>query len=252
MGNKLIFERTAAAIRRQDWFAVAIEFTLVVASVLLAFQITEWANDRDAHKERAAATERLLGEAEQNVAFMRLGVSTQQLWVDDLNFALSQVQRGRWQPADEKRMTMGLSRATFAVPSSPPSAVYQDLVSSGSIGRIGDAQMRSAIAKYRATLDFVARVIDYMQGSMPDLEDHAAFRYAFDPDGRRRARLDVDYQALRGDQSLQEKLAILADKQRVLLLFMQRGLKHAERMCAEIGRVADRPCNQHLPPPTFD
>lgn len=248
----MILKRMTHALRRQDWTMVAIEFALVVVGVLFAFQVNEWSNEREARNERAAASERLLLEAEQTVAYIRLGSSMQEKAIAELNYALRMMQLGQWQSANKERMTSGLSTVTRALPLAPPSAVYDDLIASGVFGKIGDARLRSAIAKYRATLGFHAVIVSDFRASALRLEDHAAFRYIYDPAGRQRSRLEVDFGALSRDELLQEKLALLAESQRVRLLITERALKDAARMCLELGRFVGRSCKLDLPPPTFD
>ena len=105
----MIVKRVAEALRRQDWAAVAIEFLLILMGILLAFQINEWASEREARAQRAAATERLLGEAEETVAYFRAGVRSQGALIGDLDYALGNIQRGTWRDADQARMTRGLA-----------------------------------------------------------------------------------------------------------------------------------------------
>ena len=248
----MIVKRVTDALRRQDWAVVTIEFVLVVVGVLFAFQINEWANGREATKERKLATERLLGEAEATVAFMRLGVTSQKELVDDLQYALMHIEGATWRSADQARMTEGLFRVNYAVPLSPPSSEFDDLVSSGGLGKLGDAHLRSTIARYRATLSFSQRHTDYMRDELPDLEDYEAFHYFYTPDGARMFGLKVDYVALHNDRLLREKLAILAGWHRTVLTMRKRLLKNAARMCIELGRFVDRQCNLNLPPPNFD
>lgn len=248
----MIAKRVVQALKRQDWTMIAIEFVLVVVGVLLAFQINEWANERQAENERAAASERLLLEAEQSVAYIRLGATMQRSANADLMYALRQMQSGQWPKADKARMTKGLSTVTRSLPLAPPSAVYDDLIASGNLGKIGDAELRSAVAKYRATLNFHGVVVGDIRASRQALEDHPAFTYRFDEGGRQRVRLDVDYAALDRDKLLQEKLAMLAEGHRIQLLLTERALKGAKRMCIEVGRFVGRRCRLNLPPPTFD
>ena len=250
--TRLILERTADAIRRQDWFAVIIEFALVVAGVLFAFQVDEWANEYEASRERSAAVERLLDEAEETVAFFRGGVTAQKQLTADLGYALQQVQSGSWETADRARMTRGLSRAIEATTPSPPSSVYDDLVSSGVFGKLGDLQLRSAIARYRATLQFHRESIEYLRQMMPQFEETRAFHYAYSSTEPLPARLSVDFAALERDGVLQEKLATLANRQRIFLVLRERNLKRAIEMCREIARVARRACDLHRPLPNFD
>ncbi|HJU77006.1 MAG TPA: hypothetical protein VJ597_03645 [Sphingomicrobium sp.] len=243
MANKrLILERTAHAIRKQDWFAVAIEFTLVVAGVLLAFQINEWANEREERQERSAATIRLLDEAEETVAYFRAGVQAQQQLVNDLDYALRAVDGRRWQDADRARITRGLSQVNVTVPPAPPSSIYDDLVASGRIGSIGDTELRTSIANYWSTLRFYQRFTDYIRQSMPAFEDFRALKYRYRNDNLQRMSLSVDLPALAGDELLQEKLAITARWQNISLGFRKRLLAQAVTMCSELARMAERPC----------
>lgn len=248
----MIVKRFTSALRRQDWTAVAIEFLLVVIGILIAFQINAWSTERQATSERDAASARLLAEAEQNVAYIRLGVHLQEKAIGDLAYALGEVQAGRWRTADRARMTSGLAAGRNALPLAPPTAVYDDLIESGVFGKIGDLGLRSAVAKYRATLKFHDEVVSHARAVMPPLEDHAALRYMFAPTGRQRVGLEIDFDALSKDGLLQERLALMADGQRVRLLITRRALSHASKMCVELGRFVGRACNLNLRPPTFD
>lgn len=49
----MILARLAAAVRRQDWFVVALEIAIVVLGVIIGFQVTAWGEARsDAAKEQ--------------------------------------------------------------------------------------------------------------------------------------------------------------------------------------------------------
>ena len=53
----MILARLSRAIREQNWLAVAIEFVIVIAGVVIGFQISAWASERQA----AAAAKQLEG-----------------------------------------------------------------------------------------------------------------------------------------------------------------------------------------------
>jgi hypothetical protein len=50
----MIFRRIKAHIAKEDWFAVFIDFIIVVAGVFMGLQVQQWANDRSSHAERAS------------------------------------------------------------------------------------------------------------------------------------------------------------------------------------------------------
>jgi len=239
----MIVRRMINALKRQDWTAVAIEFLLVLVGVLLAFQINEWASERQAGAEREAATGRLLVEAEEDVAYFRSEFEDHQEQVRELSYALDRVQNGIWRKEDEARMRAGLTSSVYLDAPSPPSSVYEDIVAAGMLGKIGDPQLRSAISVYRAKLELLTTLITYIRQIAPKLDRESSLRYVYDSSGPRPARLEVDFAALGRDKTLQSSLALLNDRQWFILQSWRETALAAESMCRELGRRLKRPCD---------
>lgn len=55
----MILQRLSKAVREQNWFAVVLEFFIVIAGVVIAFQITAWAERRASLQRSHAILERL-------------------------------------------------------------------------------------------------------------------------------------------------------------------------------------------------
>lgn len=68
----MIIRRIAHAMRRQDWYAVAIEFSLVVIGVLVALQLDTWAQHRADKFAYAEALDRLRAEISANLEIIEL------------------------------------------------------------------------------------------------------------------------------------------------------------------------------------
>lgn len=244
----MIVKHVTEALRRQDWLAVTIEFLLVVIGVLLAFQINEWAAERAAKSRQVAATERLLSEAEEDVAYFRQAAGQRTVQIGDLSYALDHLQKRSWSQADRGRMQSGLTRSVYLTSPVPPSTVYDDLVASGMIGQIGDPHMRSAIGNYRSNLASLDKLIDYIRMIAPRLDRENAVRYVYDASGVRPARLDVDFAALERDRELQSSLAMLNDRQWFILQNWKETLAAATMMCRELAKTLDKPCNEKRVP----
>lgn len=70
----MILSRVIEHVRTQNWTAIAIDFLIVVAGILLAFQITEW---NEARRERAFERnylERIASELDQSIAAIEYGI----------------------------------------------------------------------------------------------------------------------------------------------------------------------------------
>ena len=243
----MIVKRVTAALRRQDWMAVAIEFFLVVAGVLLAFNINEWAADRSARSDQKAATARLLEESEQDVAYFRHGVRQHEKTVRQLSYTLVSLQNGTWPHADKSQMRSGLTASLYLDSPSPPSSVYEDIVATGMLGRIGDPPLRAAISAYRAKLALLSKLVDYVRQTAPRFDRERSLHYAYDSAGQRPARLEVDFAALAADHQMQSTLALLNDRQFFITKTWRDTLEAQEAMCRELGRVSGRPCNMNRP-----
>ena len=58
----MILRRITQHVKEQNWFAVFLDFFIVVAGILIAFQITNWNEARRDVREEAALSIRLLEE----------------------------------------------------------------------------------------------------------------------------------------------------------------------------------------------
>ena len=58
----MILARISKAIREQNWFAVVLEFVIVVSGVFLAFQVSTWSNEADRRAYVRDVLGRLHGE----------------------------------------------------------------------------------------------------------------------------------------------------------------------------------------------
>ncbi|MHA6287638.1 hypothetical protein [Maricaulis sp. CAU 1757] len=64
----MILSRLTRAVRQQNWFAVALEFVIVVAGVLLAFQVTAWKADHETEAREHTYLARLAGDLRHDIA----------------------------------------------------------------------------------------------------------------------------------------------------------------------------------------
>lgn len=246
----MIVKRMLLSLRRQDWAMVVIEFVLVVVGVLFAFQINEWAAERASEEARQQASERLLEEVERNVAYIRQATDYEQGNVNALMAVIKRVNEGRGTPADETTLMSKIVSARSMVALAPPSSVYDDLVSSGELNRIGDERVRAAIGRFRSTLSFEERMRQQLQTTLPAFERIGAFRYSIDPNGRLSMR--VDFAALERDAQARQIVALTTENHRILLMLRTRALRDSERMCLALARSVGRACNLQRPPSSFD
>jgi hypothetical protein len=170
-----------AAVKRQDWFAVAIEFVLVVVGVLMAFQISEWATLQTKLRDRGVAVDRLLHEAEQDVATIRDMREVQGNIVAALKVAAANVSNPAPTPALAETMKQGISWSSIIAKPKAPSSVYQQLIASGLFSDLGDAEMRDAVSAYATSMTYLDQSIDFARSGVVRTWPGDAIHFATTP-----------------------------------------------------------------------
>ena len=163
-------------IQSQNWFAVFIDFVIVVVGIVLAFQITEWAQDRsDRKRERQIIAEMLVDldiDRRQyaialNIASTRVSAANASLIgaqlppfefdpqadtydVVDYSFDLSEVP-----PYPDDQLEQLWTDIVLGYHPTPTTSTYDTLVGAGDIRIIRDREIVRAIQAYRSNAQTV-------------------------------------------------------------------------------------------------
>ena len=66
----MLLRRITKHVKDQNWFAVALDFVIVVVGILIAFQITEWNQGRSNEKLRVQYLERLQTDLNETIKYL--------------------------------------------------------------------------------------------------------------------------------------------------------------------------------------
>lgn len=140
----MILRRITQHVKDQNWFAVGLDFFIVVVGILIAFQITNWSEGRSDKVREQQIIERLhsdfvaLGqETQEKIEFMEPLIvtieETKQLIIDG--------------PTDmDLQSIQNFYETAFALPAiSGQSDSYEQLVSSGDMNLLRDALLRESL-----------------------------------------------------------------------------------------------------------
>ena len=132
----MLLRRITKHVKDQNWFAVALDFFIVVVGILIAFQITNWNDTRQSHAAERALLERLNNE------FLR----GEQL-VSGTADLISLIRLGD-EPQDKeavKRLLLLASR--YNAPVASPT-VFSDALQSGRLSNLRNDALRDALNDY--------------------------------------------------------------------------------------------------------
>jgi hypothetical protein len=240
----MILSRISKAIREQNWFAVVLEFVIVIAGVVIGFQVSQWANERAAEVRRAAALDRLHDEAEQVVAYHRQDVELHERMNALRTEAIERLIANDWADADRQDMARGVNSVGILPASFPPRSVYDELINNGEFAEIGSPELRAAIGHYHSQLTFLQAQIDYIRLRIDDplVVGQPGARVVYVPDTVRERRWEFDFEILSRDEAFLQRMLLGNNSQRAVTDWTRVTLEAAQAMCDALAEETGRPC----------
>ena len=241
----MILARISRAIREQNWFAVVLEFVIVISGVVIGFQVTEWSKDRERAVYERAALERLHSETEQSVIYLRRFVDIYDRFNSHRTEAIERLLENEFEDADIQNMTIGVTSASFLPVATPQTGTYNEIVNAGLLSTIGDTGFRSALAGYRADLEFLQGQITYFrqataQKSMALDFDEVTVAYA--PGTSRERVFIVDFDRAARNPDFIERVLLDNNLIRAVSGWWEDALASAENLCRETARLTQTEC----------
>ena len=149
----MILQRLATSIRKQDWFTVLVETLIVVLGVFLGLQVNNW---NAARADKAAGADYLARIAEDiRSDDVRLAEALQ-IWREDGKQA-SRIVRFLEGDSAETLTDWDAFKIIYYgagwTPFKPNRVTYDELISTGQFGLVGDQALRREIGDYYAALE---------------------------------------------------------------------------------------------------
>ena len=143
----MILANLTKAIREQNYYAVVLEFLIVIAGVVIGFQITAWNAER-----QDAAIERALLESLYR-DFTAIVEDDQERHENALRApeqvrALNEVLRAGPEPDDQEMIFRGLTSSINAMAITSVSATYDELKATGALSRLSSDRLRRLLASF--------------------------------------------------------------------------------------------------------
>ena len=165
-------------IREQNWFAVALDFFIVVVGILIAFQISNWNEGRttakDAHEARVSLIADLQNDRDVYAVRRKfyLEVKDASVAVEEaLDSELPQSMDQKWQ------LIYDTVNGASTWPFKPSGQVYNQLLNAGELGLVSDIRIQRQMR-------------DYYQ----DAAAEAGVTFKFDSDFRYASRKLIDWE----------------------------------------------------------
>jgi hypothetical protein len=231
--------RFVERFRAHDWWAVAIELSIVVVGLFLGLQLNEWWEGREDRVLERHYLERLAADHEYNRGVVSELVEASQRRMTTIA-ALRQALDGGADPPGADELDDALCRWFVRAPQDLRRGTYSELVSSGRLVLLRDARLRELLElaerRYEATahLDLF---VDILPRQVAALDDYRRWDLGSGEDRERsRARCTFDLAGMAKDPRMISVLAQLHREQRIQGQFLADQLEAIDRVQDALAR----------------
>lgn len=244
----ILFSRVRGAfgeITSREWALLSLETLGVVAGILIAFELNEWASRRNEAARHDRLMKRLFEESEMGVTGLRQIRDISADFVEsEMKFAVELSKGGcpatsEWHDVNSSQMLPALGA---------PTSVYQELTGAGGLASVELQSVRDALAQFHGNLDWTQRQVNYFRDSRIKVLEPSdpRVRVRFDPAADDPEVWTYDRAALCKDQAFRNRYAAATRHHYVYTSYVKELTDDAIVMCASLGASVGRTCEPRM------
>lgn len=159
----MLLRRITEHVRNQNWFAVGLDFVIVVAGVFIGIQVSGWNDTQAEKKAEALIIQRLQLDFEDIAAAADNALRNHKRYLDGLQLIIEVLDRGELADAQPEKFREGLKYSYTHINALDRSATYVEILSSGQLSLIKDEALRKALVSYDNTVQGTADVFSQIR-----------------------------------------------------------------------------------------
>ncbi len=144
----MILRRVIEHVKAQNWFAVGIDFLIVVVGVFIGIQVSNLNAARVEAAKADSYLQRLHHDVSDDIVMLE---QRKALWARQIKLGLEALAADQVSPGEQARaweIVRAFHHASNSVPLHLRDATYVDMVSSGQLGLIADTELRDLVTLY--------------------------------------------------------------------------------------------------------
>lgn len=167
----MLLRRITEHVKAQNWTAVMLDFVIVVVGVFMGIQVSNWNDDRRLSIEERRVILQLLGEVEPAIDLKESWLERTQPRLESLQSAIKIIQSTNDEStlSDAECRAVALSHIVLFRSSTLPT--LEEIRSTGGLGTISNPKARIALMRYKAGLNEVDAVFEFIRDDFANLID---------------------------------------------------------------------------------
>ena len=149
----MILRRVVEHVKTQNWFAVALDFVIVVMGVFVGIEVANWNQARQDRQEERRYYGQLLADLRGDLETFSLAERRADEFDEAAQLVIDRLGGKASPQASPGRMAVAIHKAGWIYIPYASRGTYDELVSTGNLGLLRNAQLKSEIANYYGTFD---------------------------------------------------------------------------------------------------
>jgi hypothetical protein len=226
--NATISRRLTERAKRHDWFAVLIDFIIVVVGIFIGLQVNLWVQTRQDRAVERRYLDRLLADSDESIVVLQQAIALNDRRAATLAAFAAGLENGK--PIPGHASLSDVMCRWFVQPAVEiRRGTYAELVSSGRLSLIKDEKLRSDLALQEAAHEEAQRLDILTPAILDATAPLAKYRkWKIVPTGERGTDCEFDLSGMRSDDRIQSVVAQLYRDERTNRAFRQRELAAIE------------------------
>ena len=240
----MILANLAKAVREQNYYAVVLEFVIVIAGVVIGFQITAWNADRQNAARVDQALIRLQAETEQTIMVLRRRIEINASRQTDQSVMVRVAMNGELAPEDRATFERAVAQVMYFSRLPVQQSSYEALEQSGDLALITDRDLMAELNRYRGRLAWIDNQHAGFRRGLTTFSDTLSEFTFHEPTGNPTVtRVRVDLERLSSEPRLQSALVQIARMHAIFAQYVIALEAHAVELCEHLAAETGRACD---------
>ncbi len=194
----MLLRRFTENVRDQNWFAVGLDFLVVVVGIYVGLQADEWNEQRKDRIREQAHLEQLYSDFAFNAHRAEAAAVHHADLARELMFAVGVIVRGQLREDESERFKWAILTMLQAPPSGMTSAGYDAMLASGDFAILRDQELKSRLVKIHSEVELEQVYLDkfFQRPNVPAEIGEQAITMVPHPSGKG-GLWQVDFDALK-------------------------------------------------------
>ncbi len=162
----MLLRRITEHVKAQNWFAVSVDFVIVVVGVFIGIQVSNWNDVRQDRILEKQYLQRLYDDMDGSINDHVLNSGWDKERVDTQEVVLKALRAGVLEEGQEQNFARGLVYVGVHNPIRRRWGTVEELKSTGNIGLLRDLELRNQIAQTEASYQRLDRILSGREANL--------------------------------------------------------------------------------------